>query len=49
MGWIASIVTDDIKIDIGAGNIVVLSELEVVGEAAARRWIGIDSSDFSED
>ena len=49
MRGISSIVTDHVQIDIRAGNVVVLAELEVVGETATRRWVGINPSDFSED
>ena len=49
MRRIAGVVTDHVQIDVGAGNVVVLPELEVVGEPTPRRRVGINSSDFSED
>ena len=41
MRRVALIPAFNIKIDIGAWNVVIFSELEIIGKAAAGRWIDI--------
>jgi hypothetical protein len=38
----------DVKVHIRAGNVIVYSKLEIVGKAAAGRWIDIRSRNFGQ-